>query len=130
MAPGVSEGVDGAPEETWIGIEWALRKGRRGLKAGSSLARLLDKHRGVPNRRGRPRLSTAKILRLADRHHRLTGRWPNSSSGSVTVRFAETWCGITTPPRARDVEPCPGAPRWPTSSKEHRGVAIGATSPR
>jgi hypothetical protein len=32
--------IDEAPEETWEGIDAALRKGRRGLPGGSSLARL------------------------------------------------------------------------------------------
>ena len=32
-------------DETWAGIDNTLRKGRRGLPGGSSLAKLLDKHR-------------------------------------------------------------------------------------
>jgi hypothetical protein len=34
-----------APEETWRGLDLALRGGYRGLPRGSSLARLLDEHR-------------------------------------------------------------------------------------
>ncbi len=44
-----------APDETWKGIEVALQQGHRGLDGGTSLYRLLVKHRGIPERRGRPR---------------------------------------------------------------------------
>jgi hypothetical protein len=37
--------------ETWRRVDQALRSGIRGLPGGSSLARLLKKHRGVRNRR-------------------------------------------------------------------------------
>jgi hypothetical protein len=37
--------IDSAPGETWNGVHIALRRGRRSLPGGSSLARLLDKHR-------------------------------------------------------------------------------------
>ncbi len=33
-----------SPGETWCAVDQALRKGRRGLRGGSSLARLLRKH--------------------------------------------------------------------------------------
>jgi hypothetical protein len=33
-----------SPGETWCAVDQALRKGRRGLQGGSSLARLLQKH--------------------------------------------------------------------------------------
>jgi hypothetical protein len=46
--PSVTSGrVRGAPGETWIGVNNALRQGWRGLPGGSSLARLLAQHRGV-----------------------------------------------------------------------------------
>jgi hypothetical protein len=49
--------VRDAPGETWIAIEDALRLGTRGLKGGSSLARLLAQRLGVrggaENRPGR-----------------------------------------------------------------------------
>lgn len=36
-----------APGETWRGLDTALRKGRRGLPSGSTLLRLLARHRGL-----------------------------------------------------------------------------------
>ena len=39
--------VGGADDETWSAIDTALRRGRRGLPGGSSLARLLAEERGV-----------------------------------------------------------------------------------
>jgi hypothetical protein len=47
--------VHGVAGETWRAIDAALRRGLRGLSAGSSLAGLLDEHRGPQVRsRGRP----------------------------------------------------------------------------
>jgi len=86
--------VDGAPDESWTAIDCALRDGRRGLAGGSSLPRLLAKHRGVRNNRGRPRLSVEQVLRWADRHCRRTGKWPNPRTGPVQGVAHETWCGI------------------------------------
>ena len=42
-------GVAGVPGQSWAAIDEALRRGRRGLPGGDSLARLLDRHR---DRRG------------------------------------------------------------------------------
>jgi hypothetical protein len=39
-----------APGETWMRVATALREGLRGLRGGSSLARLLERKRGVRNR--------------------------------------------------------------------------------
>jgi hypothetical protein len=41
--------------ESWRRIDDALRRGFRGLAAGSSLAWLLDRERGVRNRKALPR---------------------------------------------------------------------------
>ena len=41
--------------ETWSGINTALQAGRRGFPGGSSLARVLAKHRGVRNPKDPPR---------------------------------------------------------------------------
>jgi hypothetical protein len=44
--PSVKSGaIEGAPGETWNGVEQALRVGRRGLPGGSSLAQLIGRHR-------------------------------------------------------------------------------------
>jgi hypothetical protein len=57
--------VPQAAGETWQNIDNALRYGLRGLQGGSSLARLLDRERGIPARRGRKRSPRAEqALRL------------------------------------------------------------------
>jgi hypothetical protein len=56
---------EGPARETWRRVDNALRYGLRGLPRGSSLARLLERERGVPARRGRPRSARAyEALRL------------------------------------------------------------------
>jgi len=37
--------ITDAPGETWAGVDWALQYGKRGLAAGSSLAKLLAAQR-------------------------------------------------------------------------------------
>jgi hypothetical protein len=86
--------VAGTVGETWRILDEALRYGYRGLPGRSSLARLLAKYRGVPNRLAKPRLTRTAILRWADAHHRRTGRWPNSKSGPVANVSGETWKGV------------------------------------
>src|SRR5439155_19255994 len=44
-----SGAIPGTQGETWLAADEALRRGRRGLKNGSSLARLLERERGVRN---------------------------------------------------------------------------------
>jgi hypothetical protein len=83
--------IDAAPKGTWRAVDSALRWGRRGLTGGSSLARLLDEKRGVPNKRGLPPLNIGTILAWADAHHARTGRWPSASSGPVVGVPDETW---------------------------------------
>jgi len=83
-----------APDETWAAVEAALRDGRRGLRAGSSLARLLSEHRGRRNRKNLPRLSNKKILAWADAHQRRTGRWPTVNAGPVEDAAGETWAAL------------------------------------
>ena len=53
--------------------ESALRNGRRGFRGGSSLARLLARHRGRRNQLDLPSLSQRKILAWADTHRERTG---------------------------------------------------------
>jgi hypothetical protein len=77
--------------ETWTGISLALARGTRGLRGGSSLARLLAEHRGKRNPAGLPDLTIAQILAWADSHHRRTGEWPTRASGPVAGAPAETW---------------------------------------
>lgn len=83
-----------APGETWIAIGGSLAAGRRGLPAGSSIARLLAEHRGVRHRDNTPKLSVVQILRWADQHHAKTGTWPTRTSGPVRDVPGETWARI------------------------------------
>jgi hypothetical protein len=82
--------VDG-PGETWSSIQSALDAGCRGLRGGSSLARLLANRRGVRRHVRRPLLSIRKILRWADAHKKRTGRWPREASCSISEAPGETW---------------------------------------
>ncbi len=82
--------------ETWSAVDTALVKGQRGLPAGSSLARLLARHRGVRNLQALPRLSRRKILAWASAHRRRTGSWPHQRSGPVGDAPGETWSAVDT----------------------------------
>ncbi len=84
--------VADARDETWLAVDKALRNGTRGLRGGTSLARLLHRQRAVPAKhRRRPPLSIEMILAWADAHHKRTGDWPNVRSGVISVAPAETW---------------------------------------
>jgi hypothetical protein len=80
-----------SPGDTWWAIDAALRDGNRGLRPGSSLARLLAQHRGRRNRVALPPLTKKKILAWADQHHERTGKWPNVNSGPVVGAPGERW---------------------------------------
>jgi hypothetical protein len=85
--------VPGAPGEAWLRIDTALRYGHRGLPGGDSLARLLDRERGVPNTRTRP-LTEGRVLAWARAHRRRTGSWPTVRSGPVSGVPGELWRNI------------------------------------
>jgi hypothetical protein len=84
----------GAPGESWRALDTALRLGLRGLPAGSSLARLLARKRGVRNAQGLPPLRVAEVLAWADAHRARTGSWPTAASGPVAEAPGETWAGV------------------------------------
>jgi hypothetical protein len=88
--------ADEATGETWATLNSALHQGNRGLPGGSSLARLLEKYRQVPNRKNRPRLTYEQILRWADAHHRRTGRWPGAHSGLIPEKSWQSWIAVDT----------------------------------
>jgi hypothetical protein len=85
--------IPGVPGETWFTVANALFKGYRGLRR-DSLAKLLQRHRGVRNRRALPRLTIAQILAWADAHFGRTGQWPIHLSGPVFNAPGETWGAI------------------------------------
>lgn len=65
--------INEVPDETWFAVDRALRAGVRGFRSGSSLTRVLARHRGTRNPTGLPRYVVAQILSWADAHHRRTG---------------------------------------------------------
>lgn len=85
--------IRGTLDETWLAVDSALWAGCRGFVGGSSLARLLDEHRGVRNKGNLPRLSVRQILAWADAHFKKTGSWPKKSSGAV-LDSQEHWHAI------------------------------------
>jgi hypothetical protein len=80
-----------APGETWTAIDKALRKGRRGLSEVSSLAQVLARERGVPNRLDPPPLTIKDIVAWADAHFQRTARWPTRESGPVDGAPQHSW---------------------------------------
>ena len=94
------QSIIGAPHETWDAVDSALRVGNRGLPGGSSLARLLAEHRGVPNRKARPQLTEEQVLVWADAHHTRTGTWPTAKSGPIPHSGGEYWSLVDAAMRA------------------------------
>jgi hypothetical protein len=86
--------ITDAPGETWLAADMALRKGRRGLPGGSSLALLLVEHRDVRNRLNLPAFTIEQILGWADAWHQRTGQWPYAESGAIPEAPGETWSAV------------------------------------
>jgi hypothetical protein len=91
---GDSGPIDMAPGETWMAVQMALDKGRRGLRGGLSLIRFLAKHRGARNRKAAPPLSKPQIIAWAEAYKRRHGRWPTHTSGPVDGVPGETWAAV------------------------------------
>ncbi|HEY3243571.1 MAG TPA: hypothetical protein VGM03_09490 [Phycisphaerae bacterium] len=83
-----------APGESWVNVDAMLRVGGRGLKRGSSLARLLTKHRGVRNSKYPPQLTIRQIMAWAKAHRRRTGAWPSARAEPVRDAPGETWFNL------------------------------------
>ena len=66
--------------ETWHAIASAMNIGGRGLRPGSSVARLLARRRGVRNRMALPSLTERRIVAWAKATRKTTGRWPSPFS--------------------------------------------------
>jgi superfamily II DNA or RNA helicase len=91
--PTAQSGPISGTEETWLSVDDALRRGRRGLTREGSLAQCLAKHRGKRFSKGLLPLSHNQILRWADRYHNKHGEWPTQYSGSIEGT-GEVWNGI------------------------------------
>ena len=79
-----------AKGETWMSVDTALNKARRGLERGS-LAMLLEAERGRRHYHHAPSLTVELIQSWAKRHFELLGSWPNVNSGSVIAAEGESW---------------------------------------
>jgi hypothetical protein len=86
--------VPGEKGEDWHNIDAALRQGLCGLPGGSSLARLLERHRRKTNRLSVARLTVGQILRWADAHHARTGQWPKITTGEIPGTGGDSWAAI------------------------------------
>ncbi len=75
-------------------VNRALSEGYRGLPGGTTLADLLQEHRGVRNKQNLPRLDVEQFLAWADAHRQATGDYPNDRSGPVRAAPGETWANI------------------------------------
>ena len=83
-----------APDETWAAVNLALHRGLRGLKGGSSLARLLAEQRGVQKAaRCRP-FRISDILMWADAYHARHGTWPTYTSGPIPESPNDSWSKV------------------------------------
>jgi hypothetical protein len=93
--PKVKSGaIRGAPGETWVAIDDALRCGLRGLPGGSSLAKLLLQRRGVRSIVSLPRLTLRDIRRWARAHRQRSGKWPTANSGPIPEATGENWRAV------------------------------------
>ena len=99
--------IPGAPGETWGGIEFALRNGRRGLPGSLSLYRLLKDHRSISgrrppvrrtlirtNRRGRPKTELHFPPELLDR----------CRAGEIGPREVAKMCKVSLPVARRELQ--------------------------
>ena len=89
-----SGSIHGTRDENWNAVNHALCAGYRGLSRGLSLCKLLLKHRGKSAKPQRPVLTIDQILAWADAHHKRTGCWPTSRSGSIHGTRDENWNAV------------------------------------
>jgi superfamily II DNA or RNA helicase len=80
--------------ETWSAVNAALYLGKRGLRGGSSLSKLLAKCGRKRNPMDLANLTERQIVAWADAHKRKTGKWPTAKSGPV-AGAQETWAGVS-----------------------------------
>jgi hypothetical protein len=131
--PRISSPPKGLPiGETWTAIQSAMTQGLRGLPGGSSLATLLQEHRGVRNKQGLHRLTIEQVLAWADAYRAAHGRWPRDDSGPVaeSPTPGDTWAAIDDAlTRGLRGLPVVGS-SLPQLLAEHRGVRTPLTFER
>lgn len=86
--------IDGTQYETWGRIDYALKRGNRGLTGGRSLPKLLSQFRGVITDEDKPALTERLILSWADRWYERTGKWPGERSGLIPDTTGENWDAV------------------------------------
>lgn len=86
---GEIEGVD----ESWSGIESALRMECRGLSGYYSLPKLLEKERGYRNLSNLQKLTEEQILQWIDEYYEDNQEYPKHTSGKIKG-IDETWASI------------------------------------
>jgi hypothetical protein len=86
--------IVGALGLTWNAVDQALRKGHRGLRPGSSLAKLLREERGKRHKGLLLSYTLKQILGWADAHRKRTGDWPSCWSGRIPEAPSETWLAV------------------------------------
>lgn len=125
--PAIRSGpIHKARGENWRRIDGALRAGSRGLRPGSSLAKLLNRHR---NREADLLLRVHDILAWADAHRRRTGDWPVILSGPIWDAPGKTWRGINNALLV-GTRGLPGGDSLARCLKRYRGKAIRKGLPR
>jgi hypothetical protein len=110
-----------APGEQWRGVDRALRRGRRGLPAGSSLSHLLAEYRQIKVHRRRAPLTVGQILSWIDAYRVRTGQWPTMYSGPIAEAKGETWMMVHVALR-RGKRGLPGGSSLARLLLEQRGV--------
>ncbi len=121
--------VEGAPGETWRGLDLALRAGHRSLPGGSSLARLLARERAARNRKGLAPLTVGQVLAWCDAHRGRTGAWPRHDSGPIAGAPGETWEGVDVALR-EGLRGLPGGSSLAQVLADGRGARNRAALPR
>lgn len=119
--------VAGTADENWNALDRALAVGNRGLPGGTTLAKLLLKHRGRPHHSLPPDLTIPQILAWADAFHRRTGEWPGHLDGAIP-KTRLTWSAVHTA-LVRGKRGLPGGVSLPQLLEQHRGVRNHLSAP-
>jgi len=92
--PTENSGPISGTRETWGAVVSAVNKGNRGLRSGSTWARLLARRLGVRNPKLLPPLKEQQILTWARAYRKATGRWPSRESGPIAPSPGGTWNAV------------------------------------